>query len=126
MNARDRLFLIGSVRGARPASAGITATARVICLLLAVSVNALAHAQPLTHGSVGPGHGLDLPGGDAVRDGVLHMNYDGSAENGCCWEYSGVRPPCYDDRGRAVSAGMYLVRMVSDPDVRSSRVTLVR
>ena len=47
----------------------------------------------MTHGSVGVGHGINLPSGDSNPcNGTLCLNYDGSAENGFCWQYGGVVP----------------------------------
>lgn len=58
---------------------------------VAGSVNA---ATP-THGSVGKGHGVDVPSGDTNCGGTLRMNFDGSAENGYGWMYGGIVPPYY-------------------------------
>jgi hypothetical protein len=46
-------------------------------------------------GSVGIGVGITLPSGDDACPGTLCLNYDGSAENGYCWQYGGIAPPYY-------------------------------
>jgi len=48
-------------------------------------------------GSVGFGHGVSAPGGDSnpCLPSPLFLNYDGSAENGFCWQYAGIVPPYY-------------------------------
>jgi hypothetical protein len=48
-------------------------------------------------GSVGVGHGIQVPGGDTDPCGgaTLFLNYDGTAENGYCWQYGGIVPPYY-------------------------------
>jgi hypothetical protein len=47
-------------------------------------------------GSVGQGHGVLVPGGDTNPcGGTLYINFDGSAENGFCWQYGGIVPPYY-------------------------------
>ena len=53
-------------------------------------------AASLTHGSVGRGHGIQIPGQNSNPcTGTLYSNWDGSAENGYCWQYGGVVPPQY-------------------------------
>lgn len=50
-------------------------------------------------GSTGFGEGIEVPGGDVdpcgQYPGTLYLNYDGSAENGYCWQYGGIVPPYY-------------------------------
>jgi len=49
-------------------------------------------------GSVGAGQGIELPSQDSdpcSPAAVLYLNYDGSAENGYCWQYGGIVPPYY-------------------------------
>jgi len=45
---------------------------------------------------VGAGEGIAVPGTDSDPcGGVLILNYDGTAENGFCWQYGGIVPPYY-------------------------------
>ena len=46
-------------------------------------------------GSVGRGRTVNLPGDRVNCGGTLLLNFDGSAENGYCWQYAGVAPPYY-------------------------------
>lgn len=68
---------------------------KLAILFALLGVVSAAHAAVLTHGSVGKGHGVNLPSGDAACPGTLCINYDGSAENGYCWQYGGSAPPYY-------------------------------
>jgi hypothetical protein len=45
-------------------------------------------------GSVGIGHGIAVPGNDTnpCPGSTNLLNYDGTAENGYCWQYGGVVP----------------------------------
>jgi len=53
-------------------------------------------ANAANHGSVGIGHGVNVPGTDSNPcNGTLLLNYDGTAENGFCWQYGGIVPPYY-------------------------------
>ena len=79
---------------------------KLAILFALLGVVSAANAAVLTHGSVGKGHGVNVPGGDTNCNGTLLMNFDGSAENGYCWQYAGIAPPyygafaeCYDGTG---------------------------
>lgn len=70
-----------------------------------------------TAGSVGAGHGIAVPGTDSDPCGAnnLLLNYDGTAENGYCWQYGGVVPPyygafaeCYDFEGGVCGIQLHL------------------
>jgi len=54
-------------------------------------------AGAVNNGSVGPGQGVVLPSPDAnpCPPATLCLNFDGSAENGYCWQYGGIVPPYY-------------------------------
>jgi len=52
-------------------------------------------AAPAVRGSVGPGHGVEVPSRSAPCSGTLMLHFDGSAENGYCWAYGGILPPFY-------------------------------
>ena len=58
-------------------------------------------------GSVGAGTGIVLPSGDAdpCGDGTLMLNFDGSGENGFCWQYGGIVPPYYGAFAECYDAG---------------------
>jgi len=70
---------------------------RILAFLFALlSVVGVANAAFLTHGSVGVGHGIPVPHQNSNPcQGTLCLNYDGSAENGYCWQYGGIVPPYY-------------------------------
>jgi len=63
--------------------------------LLGLVVTGASAAENI--GSTGVGQGIALPGGDSdpCPPSVLWLNYDGSAENGYCWQYGGIVPPYY-------------------------------
>jgi hypothetical protein len=62
----------------------------------------------ITAGSVGHGQGIILPGGDTNPcDGQLCLNFDGSAENGYCWQYGGIVPPYYGAFAECCDMGTY-------------------
>jgi hypothetical protein len=48
-------------------------------------------------GTIGAGHGLILPSPDSnpCPPATLALSFDGSAENGYCWQYGGIVPPYY-------------------------------
>jgi hypothetical protein len=53
-------------------------------------------AGAVNNGSVGHGQGIILPSQDTNPcGGLLLLNFDGSAENGYCWQYGGIVPPYY-------------------------------
>jgi hypothetical protein len=53
-------------------------------------------AGAVNNGSTGPGEGVVIPSPDTNPcGGVLSLNFDGSAENGYCWQYGGIVPPTY-------------------------------
>jgi len=58
-------------------------------------------------GSVGPGKGVMVPSQDSdpCGGGILVLNYDGSAENGFCWQYGGIVPPYYGAFAECYDAG---------------------
>jgi hypothetical protein len=68
----------------------------VITAFLALLLSGPAGAAE-NAGSIGAGHGVAVPGGDSdpCNSQGLLLNYDGSAENGYCWQYGGVVPPYY-------------------------------
>jgi hypothetical protein len=65
----------------------------ILCALLVVAGTAGAE----NHGSVGLGQGVILPSPDdnPCPPAELCLNFDGSAENGYCWQYGGIVPPNY-------------------------------
>ena len=67
----------------------------ILLALLGLAVSAQA-ASP-THGSVGAGRGITLPHerSNPCPGSTFYLNYDGSAENGFCWQYGGIVPPYY-------------------------------
>ena len=66
----------------------------ILFALLGVVAGAAGAVE--NHGSVGFGHGVILPSQDTNPcNGVLCINFDGSAENGYCWQYGGIVPPYY-------------------------------
>lgn len=66
----------------------------ILFALLSVVVSTAGAVE--NHGSVGAGHGVILPSGDSNPcNGILCINFDGSAENGYCWQYGGIVPPYY-------------------------------
>ena len=67
-----------------------------ILILLAGALGGAASAAEYA-GSVGIGQGIPIPGGDSdpCPPSTLNLNYDGSAENGYCWQYGGIVPPYY-------------------------------
>jgi hypothetical protein len=54
-------------------------------------------AVAVNNGSVGHGHGIIIGSGGSspCPPSLLNSNFDGSVENGYCWQYGGVVPPCY-------------------------------
>jgi hypothetical protein len=69
---------------------------KLAILFALLGVVGAANAAVLTHGSVGLGHGVQIPSKDSAPcNAALMLNYDGSAENGFCWQYGGVVPPMY-------------------------------
>jgi len=70
---------------------------KLAILFALLGVVGLANAATLTHGSVGVGHGVNVPhvNGATCDQATLCLNYDGSAENGYCWQYGGIVPPYY-------------------------------
>jgi hypothetical protein len=88
---RDPVLTRGQVPGL-----GLTLVMSLVLIMGLVLLPAgVAAADLSTHGSVGPGHGVDVPGGGGGPRDVLHIYYDGSAENGYCWQYGGIAPPYY-------------------------------
>lgn len=64
-----------------------------LAILLALLVVAGTAGAVQNHGSVGFGHGITVPSQDSNPCGAtLCLNYDGSAENGYCWQYGGIVP----------------------------------
>jgi len=57
-------------------------------------------------GSVGLGHGIAVHGGDTnpCPGSTLMTNYDGTGENGYCWQYGGVVAPDYGAFAEGYSA----------------------
>jgi len=96
---------------------------RLAVLLLFLSVLVGAASAVENQGSVGAGHGVILPGPDANPcGGTLVLNFDGSAENGYCWQYGGIVPPyygafaeCYDDQGWGVCGVQLLLTGIGYP-----------
>jgi hypothetical protein len=76
---------------------------KLAILFALLGVVGAANAAVLTHGSVGHGHGVQVPGAD-TNCGTLMLNYDGSAENGYCWQYGGIVPPYYGAFAECYSA----------------------
>jgi len=83
----------------------------LICVLAGVA-NAVQN-----FGSVGKGHGVVVPkeDSDPCPPSVLFLNFDGSAENGYCWQYGGIVPPyygafaeCYDGTGTICGIQLHL------------------
>jgi len=68
---------------------------KLAILFALLGVVGAANAAVLTHGSVGFGHGVQVPSVDTACSSNLLLNYDGSAENGYCWQYGGIAPPYY-------------------------------
>lgn len=93
-----------------------------VLLLFSILLAGAAYAVE-NQGSVGPGHGVILPGSDDNPcNGTLAINFDGSAENGYCWQYGGVVPPyygafaeCYDDGGLGVCGVQLLLTGIGYP-----------
>lgn len=89
---------------------------KLAILFALLGVVGAANAAVLTHGSVGLGHGIQVPGHDSNPcNGVQLLNYDGSAENGYCWQYGGIVPPqygafaeCYNYSGGVCGVALYL------------------
>lgn len=81
---------------------------KLVVLFAFLSLAGYSDATVLTHGSVGRGHGVSLPSGDAGCNGTLSMNYDGSAENGYCWHYGGIVPPYYGAFAECYDAAGYI------------------
>jgi len=69
---------------------------KLAILFALLGVVGAAQAAVLNHGSVGFGHGTTIPSQDSNPcQGILYLNYDGTAENGFCWQYGGIVPPYY-------------------------------
>jgi len=76
-----------------------------------------ARSATANHGSVGVGHGvLSGTGRSNPCGGTQHLNFDGSAESGDCWQYGGIVPPtygafaeCYDYAGGTCGIALYLI-----------------
>jgi len=69
---------------------------KLVILFALLGVVGAANAAMLSHGSVGVGHGINVPHTNSNPcGGQLCLNYDGSAENGYCWQYGGIVPPYY-------------------------------
>jgi len=70
---------------------------RLTILLALLSLFAGSAGAVITAGSVGHGQGIILPGTDSnpCPPAELCLNFDGSAENGFCWQYGGIVPPYY-------------------------------
>ena len=69
---------------------------KLVVLFALLGIAGAASAAVLTHGSLGIGHGITVPSQDSNPcNGVLSLNYDGTAENGYCWQYGGVVAPYY-------------------------------
>jgi len=89
---------------------------KLAILFALLGVVGAANAAVLTHGSVGVGHGVQVPGKDSAPcNGTQLLNYDGSAENGFCWQYGGIVPPnygafaeCYNYTGNVCGIALYL------------------
>jgi len=67
-----------------------------LTILLALMLFA-GTAGAVNNGSVGAGQGIILPHTDSnpCPPAELCLNFDGSAENGYCWQYGGIVPPYY-------------------------------
>jgi hypothetical protein len=65
--------------------------------VLSVAAFAVGAGARENIGSVGPGHGIAVHGSDEnpCPGSNFHLNYDGTAENGYCWQYGGLVPPDY-------------------------------
>lgn len=59
-------------------------------------------------GSTGAGTGIILPSQDSdpCPPSTLYLNFDGSAENGYCWQYGGIVPPNYGAFAECYDAGV--------------------
>jgi len=69
---------------------------KLAILFALLGVVSAANAAVLSHGSVGIGNGITVPSQDSNPcNGVLQLNYDGTGENGFCWQYGGIVPPYY-------------------------------
>lgn len=69
---------------------------RLAILFALMGVIATGASAAENAGSVGLGQGILVPGGDTNPcGGTLYLNFDGSAENGFCWQYGGIVPPYY-------------------------------
>jgi hypothetical protein len=80
---------------------------RLAILFALLGVMAGAASAASTHGSVGRGHGITGPGQDSNPcnpPGTLDLNYDGTAENGYCWQYAGIGAPYYGAFAECYSA----------------------
>jgi len=81
---------------------------KLAILFALLGVFGAANAAVLTHGSVGHGHGITVPGQDSnpcSGTAVLDLNYDGTAENGYCWQYAGIGAPYYGAFAECYSGG---------------------
>jgi hypothetical protein len=69
----------------------------LIPVVLALACVASGRVSGEYDGSVGYGHGIELPNSDPIPcpHASLVLNFDGSAENGYCWQYGGILPPFY-------------------------------
>ncbi len=70
---------------------------RLALVLALLGLVAGSAGAAVTAGSVGPGQGIVLPSTDTdpCPPSYLFLNFDGSAENGYCWQYGGIVPPYY-------------------------------
>jgi hypothetical protein len=72
---------------------------RALSILLGALIIAIACGTAVAdHGAVGPGQGIIQPSpDDNPCDGAatLQLNFDGTVENGYCWDLGGTVPPYY-------------------------------
>lgn len=69
----------------------------VLFALLGVAAMITGASAKQNMGSVGKGHGIAVHSHDTnpCPGSTLMLNYDGSGENGYCWQYGGVVAPYY-------------------------------
>jgi len=79
----------------------------VLFALLGVAAMMTSAVARENIGSVGMGRGIAVHGSDAnpCPPATLYQNYDGTAENGYCWQYGGVVPPDYGAFAEGYSLG---------------------
>jgi hypothetical protein len=94
---------------------------KLATLLAVVAVAGFwASANALEYGDVGLGSGYIGSGPDRECTGVLFENYDGTFENGYCWQYDGIQAPYYGAfaecyfGGDGVSCGRYVLTQVGN------------